>query len=407
MTLREALDRISALKADHGFVPEILDMEFTEQENDLKLDDASVIENARFCSLPEDDIAKMLAAAKQVRQDEGLSLIGKMIFRCVFLMEKAEPWGWLPLAKVMREEVGAFYLVVASGFVPLLKECHRKLGIPEEITRATCSQVRSYRDNHFTGTGLLGIYPQQLSWLHVYPDPEHFMVRLGRFEFRMMSHRHDGHVFRNKKTGELVIFAITGLSFDADGFAVESVPDSKEKAFVSVYSEDPENGTATGNRVDQYGRTSAEPESIVLADHDLILQKGMPVLDMHIPNGGGMTPAESENAFRMAKEFYFSRLPEDQRPAAIVCSSWIFNPNLPEMLNPDSNLVRLLQRVHPVPRNSNTTDGLWFIFRHEGAFELLKAPRKTSLQRAVTKFIENGGRWRIGGMVLPMDEIQI
>ena len=93
-------------------------------------------------------------------------------------------------------------------------------------------------------------------------------------------------------------------------------------------------------------------------------------------------------------------------PAAIVCSSWIFNPNLPEILPPESNLVRLLKRVHPIPCASTKTDGLWFIFLHEGAFELLKAPRKTSLQKAVTRYIENGGRWRIGGMFLPLDEIE-
>ncbi len=403
MTLREALNRISVLDAEHGFSPDMLDTVFTEQENDLKLDDASVIENAKFCSLPEQEIPRMVSAARRIREDEALSLIGKTIFRCVFLMKDAQPWGWLPLAKILREEVGAFYLVVASGFAPLMKACHKQLGIPEEITKATCGQVCSYCDNHIAGTGIFGIYPQQLSWLHVYLDPEHFMVRLGRFEFRLMEHRHDGHVFRHKKTGELVIFAITGLSFSEDGFAVESKPDSKEAAFVSVYSE--KDGIATGNRVDAYGKTGAVPESIALADYDVILRKGLPILDMHIPAGGGMTSAESENSFRMAKEFYFSRLPEEKRPVAIVCSSWIFNPNLPEILNPDSNLVRLLKRVHPVPRNSSDTEGLWFIFRHEGAFELLKAPRKTSLQRAVTKFIENGGRWRCGGMFLPMDEI--
>ena len=88
------------------------------------------------------------------------------------------------------------------------------------------------------------------------------------------------------------------------------------------------------------------------AEYDLILGHGMPVLDMHIPSGGGMTSEESERSFRLAKQFFTEHSGSDNMPAAIVCSSWIFNPNLPEILPPESNLVRLLKRVHPIPRAS-------------------------------------------------------
>ena len=409
MTLRDALKEIcissSCSDADFEteFNPEMLDAEFIEQEDDLQLDDESTLENIRYCSLPAELESEILDAVRIVRENPAMRVIGLSIYRSVFLCQNAEPWAWRPLANVMHGKAGLFYLAVAAGFVPRMKKLHARLGIAEEITKNTCYQVCAYCHNHFAGTGYYGIYPRQLSWLHNYLDPDHFMVRLGRFEFRLMEHYYDGHVYRHRKTGELVIFAITGLAFDINGFAVESTPDSPERAFESIYRE--ENGFATGNTVDPYGRTAAEPTTIDLAEYDLVLKKGMPILDMHIPSGGGMTPAETEKSFRMAKEFYFAHFDEAHRPVAVVCSSWIFNPNLPEILDPESNLVRLLKRVHPVPRNSKPTDGLWFIFRHEGAFELLKAPRKTSLQRAVTKFIENGGRWRTGGLILMMDEI--
>ena len=406
MTLREALATIGFEPMTENFPQGWADAPFIPTADDLVLEEHAVRRNAQFCSLPPDVTEKMVAAAGTAVAEPALYLIARAVFRAIFLSAPEAPvrWAWQPLDSALKDQAGALYLAIAAGWVPLMLRHHQKLGISEDVTRDTCYQLRCYCDNYFTGCGRIGIYPQQLSWMHNYFNPERPYVRLGRFEYCYRIHCYDGHVFRHRKTGETVFFAIPGMQFDAAGFAVESKPDSPERAFASIYES---NGvTATGNRVDDCGKTSPEPFTITLADYDVVLEMGMPVLDMHIPNGGGMTPDEAERSFRMAKEFFLKLYPEkEKQPVAIVCSSWIFNPNLPEILNPEANLVRLLKRVHPVPRPSSNTDGLWFIFRHEGAFELLKAPRKTSLQRAVTHFIERGGRWRIGGMVLPFFEI--
>lgn len=403
MTLRQALQALACSESiQNGFYEPWLDREFEQEADDLSFDPDLVAQNARFCSLPETTVDAMLTAVRSAAPE--VRLTAKMIFRCVFRDRESRPWAYQTLDLVCREYADALHLVIAAGFVPLIRAFHARANVSENITRDTCLQVLAYHDNHITGTGRIGIYQNQLSWMHHYLDPEKLYLRLGRFEF-MTRKYHNGHVYRRKSDGSLVIFAIPGIQFDRMGYAVESRPDSPERAFTSVYCEDAGLGTATGSPVGPNGRTSAEPLTIRLADYDLVLGEGMPVLEMHIPSGGGMTPDESERSFRLAKEFY-STLPDRTRhPVAVICSSWIFNPNLPEILPPESNLVRLLKRVHPVPRTSSTTDGLWFIFRQEGAFELLKAPRKTSLQRAVTRFIENGGRWRVGGMILLMSEI--
>jgi len=407
MTLLEALKAVHSEDMSGSFPEQFLNEEFVPRPDTLELDEDVVEKNARFCSLTDETIAKMREAVRIAAADPAISILAKVVYRCVFTEPGAwcSPWAWQPLDKAMGPLAGPLLLSIAAGWVPLLLAYHKEVNVPVEVTRDTCYQLRAYCDNYFTGTGKCGIYPQQLSWMHCYLDRERLFVRLGRFEYRWMLYGLDGHVYRHKKTGELVIFAIPDCPFDQAGFAVENTPDSPERAFSSVYSEDEAAGTVTGSRVGPYGRTSAEPFTIRKADYDLILGKGMPVLEMHIPNGGGMTPDEAERSFKRAKQFFHDLYPEEKHPVAVVCSSWIFNPNLPEFLNPESNLVRLLKRVHPVPRPSGKTDGLWFIFRHEGAFELLKAPRKTSLQRAVTDFIAKGGRWRVGGMVLPMSEI--
>lgn len=406
MTLTEALAALDSVTMREQFPPEILDVEFVEQENDLELTEESIARYARFCSIPEPVVDELKEAVRLALQDPAAVTVIQTIYRCVYLTDAgwAKPWTHQPLLKKYGDNGHLMCLAAALGIVPILQKLHAGLNIPEQITRDTCSQLNAYCNNHITGTGRPGIYPQQFNWLYVYQLPDQYMVRLGRFEFRKISYFFHSHVYRHKETKELVIFANPEFLFDCNGFALENTPGIPDCTFQSIYEED--ELTATGNPVDPDGRTSRETMTINKADYDLVLCHGMPVLDMHIPSGGGMTSEESERSFRLAKEFYAEHSALDSMPVAIVCSSWIFNPNLPEILKPDSNLVRLLKRVHPVPRASKPTDGLWFIFLHEGAFELLKAPRKTSLQKAVVKYIENGGRWRIGGMFLLLDEIE-
>lgn len=406
MTLAEALAQLNSAGMSEQFPPEILDVEFVEQDNDLELKEETIAGYARFCSIPEPIVAELKEAVRLALQDPAAELLIKTIYRCVYLTDSgwAKPWTHQPLQKKYGDNAHLMCLAAALGIVPILKKLHASLNISEQITRDTCYQLNAYCNNHITGTGKPGIYPQQFNWLYVYQLPESYMVRLGRFEFRKINYHFHSHVYRHKETKELVIFANPEFQFDCTGFALENTPEIPECTFQSVFEED--ELTATGNPVDPDGRTSRETLTIKKADYDLILGHGMPVLDMHIPSGGGMTSEESERSFRLAKQFFTEHSTPETLPAAIVCSSWIFNPNLPEILHPDSNLVRLLKRVHPVPRASKPTDGLWFISLHEGAFELLKAPRKTSLQKAVLKYIENGGRWRIGGMFLAWDEIE-
>lgn len=64
---------------------------------------------------------------------------------------------------------------------------------------------------------------------------------------------------------------------------------------------------------------------------DIHLKQGDPILDMHIPAGGKMGVEEAFRSFSLAN-YFFERLMPDIRHRAIVCHSWIFNPNMAEIL---------------------------------------------------------------------------
>ncbi len=404
MYLDDALRQIAEEKTLSFFPLELRQREFQPRPDDLTLDPDLITSYARFGSVDESSVARMLAAVKAAASSEALSVAVRCVFRSVFLMDRfASPW--VSFQSVLGDLASPMQLVIASGMVPLVRKWHAEAGIPEEVTRDTCSILGITDRTHRKGKGETGIYyPGPLAWMRHYCNPERLYLHFGRFGFMVQKHSLPVTVYRRRNSpSEFRIFPHEGLRFDSRGFCIDGSPDDPPAAFTSRFRI--VNASAEGNAVRPDGSTEETLSRISLSEYELFLGEGTPVLDMHIPAGGSMTPGAAQDSFRRAKEFYSSLPDSEKRPKAVICSSWIFNPNLPEFLPEDSNLVRLLRRVHPVPRSSSPTDGLWFIFLHEGEFKTESAPRDSSLRRAVLDYIASGHRWRTGGMFLPMDEI--
>ncbi|MBO5959601.1 MAG: hypothetical protein J6Q65_05720, partial [Lentisphaeria bacterium] len=167
MTLAEALKKLGSADMADKFPPEYLDREFTDQENDLKLDENTIAEYARFCSIPEETVAALKNVVRLAVQNEATALLVKTIHRCVYLTDSgwAKPWTPQPLWNVYGDDAPLMCLAAALGLVPILKKLHTALKIDEQVTRDTCYQLNAYCNNHIMGTGKPGIYPQQFNWL--------------------------------------------------------------------------------------------------------------------------------------------------------------------------------------------------------------------------------------------------
>jgi hypothetical protein len=134
-----------------------------------------------------------------------------------------------------------------------------------------------------------------------------------------------------------------------------------------------------------------------------VLQKDRIVLEMHIPAGGGMTPAACAESFQRAVAFFRQHFPQAS-PAAIVSGSWIFSPVLEYFMPADANLVRFVRELYLFPVQSGLHDGLWFIF-FQDKFDPATALRDTWLQRTMLDYITAGKRWRAGGMFMLLDDV--
>jgi len=408
MKPEQVLSEFEELKSLEAVSPYWSDSEAFSSDSakmDALLSPREIEENALYCGLERSAVDSLLSVASRISASPSLRRFLGHVYHTVFIREghpPPAPTDWPLLAKPLGPNGSCLYLIAAAAWSRILRAQHKRQGVPADVTKATAGQVACFLGNHLKGKGVPGMYVGQCFWLRNYVWGNLYL-RLGRFEFWLKPYNGFDIVCRSKKdAAKIVNFARPGLKIGADGHALDDAASAPEHVWTTSSGMD--ESFVFGNPVAPDGRPARERLSLPLSDWEIVLKNGTQVLDMHIPAGGGMSPEDCQASFRKAKGL-FAELAPGRVPAAVVCSSWIFNPNLPDFLPESSNLVKLLKSVRLFPIASGPTDGLWFVFLMD-KFDVATAPRETSLQRAILDYIAAGKRWRSGGMFLLLGEIR-
>lgn len=136
------------------------------------------------------------------------------------------------------------------------------------------------------------------------------------------------------------------------------------------------------------------------------------VLGTHIPATGPLDPEAVDESFAAAARHmreHFSDLGAQDlnRPIPFgrefVCDSWLINPELSDILGPDSRLARFASRWRIV---SSTDDhskaALFFVFNSRTARDPNQLPRRSRLERGVADRLRDGRGWSVGTGVLQL-----
>ena len=107
------------------------------------------------------------------------------------------------------------------------------------------------------------------------------------------------------------------------------------------------------------------------------------------------------------KEF-FNKFAPDYGFKALVCTSWMLDPQYQELL-PESSNIRQFQKLGhliSLPERDTTEGTMWRIWG-DAAKNLPpdKLPANTSLEKAVRQHLLNGGKMHSGLLVIFPDEI--
>jgi hypothetical protein len=368
------------------------------------LDPAEIRANRAWAHLPATLDPQLSALAARIAADPALLALAWHTWkRLSGPQDGARLAEWPNLAPVLGDESGAFYLLVALAAVPRIRAEHSALGIPEDVTRDTCQVLwclnYNYGRQHPNRPGILR---KELYWLRYHLTGKLF--RLGRFEYMLRPFIGRLRAYRNRATGQVVALAEDGQCYTPQGYMQTSdVPDNTActdgwRAALQQSAEQ-----VSGSPISPLGAALQRQVTLALSEWTCVLAPEQTAIDMHIPEGGQMTPDASRDSFRRAFAFFEAHFPE--RPAsAVQCHSWIFGPQLERILPASANLVRLQREVYLFPVRHGRNEGLYYTLGAD-EFDPESAPRDTSLQRAIGGYLAAGGVWRCGGMFLMREDL--
>lgn len=368
------------------------------------VEDGNWLDSMRYAGFDDSHLPEIAGMALQVRED---SLLLRLIWQAywrVYLDKAKKPIkGWPTLDGFLGERSGLFYFLVALAGIPLVRRHHRALGIPEEVTRNTCQQVRVESVAFYKGSynGKFGVDYPQLEWLSHYTRELYF--RLGRLEFWLEPNKVcPARVFRNRVSGAVVALSPEGAEYAADG----SIPANPGEGLTGTgwkcsFLEDGD--SYKGYVISPFGRGTRWRVSLPKSEWDSVLKPGDLCLTTHIPNGGGLTPEACVESVSMARDF-FPRFFPDRLPKALVSHSWLFNNQVRQVFPASSNICTFIDQFHSVPVPSGPWNGLWFLFLRKGAPDFDAWPRDTTPQRLVLDFLSRGHTWRESAMFMLWDD---
>lgn len=342
----------------------------------------------------------LLEAAEAVAKNEALCML---VWHCANMLHGAYETAGLPEFRfpVSGRLTGEFnglinVLILLSGLDSALKE-HRKRGVPPEVTADTFSDLMLWMDHYRRKYGKWGMEKQ--AWLI-----NHFscrLYRLGRLQYIHRPFYGDIKVFRRRGDRRVLALSEAGITYREDG-QVDGTNGIFDKTgpWTSCFSAD--GRQITSNPISPFGCAVKDTVRLDAAEWDLVLAKGSPVLDMHIPEGGKMSPELCGQSLHMAEEFYRTLFPEKDYHA-FTCHTWLFDSQFQELLPPESNIVRFQRNFYLYPALGSDFQTFERVFGEKPG-DLSKAPRDTALRRAILDFAAQGNHMRdAGGFILPED----
>ncbi|AEV29622.1 hypothetical protein SpiGrapes_1827 [Sphaerochaeta pleomorpha str. Grapes] len=278
---------------------------------------------------------------------------------------------------VEQENQSLFPLVFLAYVLPASLALFAEKKIPDMIVKDTFSDVgrwvAAYGKTHQGAYGFDRYY-----WiLH------HFcahLFQIGRLQYEVGTFAFPYTIYRCKQDNSLVCLADKNLQVNASGHLCGTNGNYAGK-WETLWSV--QGGSLLANRVDlETGTIVQTPVQFSYDDLDLLVQKGSPVLHLHISEGSPLTPAEVTESIKKAKTF-FSDLHITFN--ALLCDSWLLDPNLSKFLPEEGNICSFMRRFSKFP----------VLHEHPQILERVLGPLApttgSSLGRLLIEYLQKGG----------------
>ena len=264
------------------------------------------------------------------------------------------------------------------SLVPYCDALLRKRNLPEEIIKNTLALpehgIEEYRKRNGGADGY-----HLLEWFQ--RSIEGRLFRLSRLEIELAYFRRPVTVFRHCTSGNTVALA-SGMTLHRSGFALGAKHyEDDDGAFIAELEET--ESSYCGHPFLESGFVSKDTVTLQKSEWEKALICGDPIISLHIPPIGPLTPEAVDATLRETKAFLRDYFPEFSYKA-FVCGSWLLDPQLETLLGRDANIVKFGKRFARLTAKSAGNGVFNFVFKKpNNDFDIRDLPETTRLERAL------------------------
>ena len=253
-------------------------------------------------------------------------------------------------------------------------------GLPQSqidyVMRENEKMVLTYQMRHNGQAGAMSF-----DWFQLVVDAK--ILTAGRLEIELDVSFPDTAVVYANARGERVALA-QNQTFHREGMPLGSrFFEDGEGAFTPTITE-----TETayeGYAYDEYGRVTRARRCVLpKAQWHSILRGGDPVVGLHIPPGGGLTPTAVEESLAEAERILAAYYPDyDYR--GFLCDSWLMDRQLVDLMGKEANVSQFCLRFDRVSRQGRGRGIFSFVFLCPDVerVDVAALPERTALERAL------------------------
>lgn len=224
-----------------------------------------------------------------------------------------------------KEESGLWFLWLYSNMACEVYERYNEEGIAEEVFWDTFQDIRFWCENTEKEFGILGLAVYEWFYRHI----DMVLFRFGRLQFEKMEM---GHAVVWKKNSE-------------DSLMIEQSSGKDDVEYVCI-------------------------------------EKGTPVINIHIPQGEPLVWEECKKSIEKANKYFGTDKP-------YVCHSWLLYPGLDEVLSETSNIREFRRHFRVMQVDYKEREAEWRVFG-KVLKNVVEYPEETSLQKHVKKYLLSG-----------------
>ena len=320
----------------------------------------------------------LLAAAKNIRENKGLSVFALFVYRA--MMNRTLFKSHLAEFVFPNGDGVAYDFLPLLILVPTIEELGTKLKkrqIPEDIIRDTLKQYEDCVFLYKEREGIWGLSRGHFIHLQHYIDEK--FLNIGRLRFMMVDNFPvPVKAYKNSENKILVLF--NDAQINEKGLLKGTPPIEQEGECILADIQETEE-YFEGYKADEKGVCSLQKVRLPKSEWKLMLQKGDSVLSVHIPSNGALTEEICNESYKRAKEVFEKYYPEFDFKC-FYCHSWLLDSQLKDFLKEESNILKFQKKYCLFPGITDGRDVFTFVFKSQGTL-IGDLPEQTSLQRAI------------------------